>query len=55
MADPRALRNAKWEDTRAMGCFVDVIRGLALLKEWACHIATVMWQTNCALVSKIEY
>ena len=27
MANPSALRNAKWADTRAMGYFVDVIRG----------------------------
>ena len=28
VANPSALRNAKWSDTRAMGYFVDVIRGV---------------------------
>ena len=28
MVNPSALRNARWADTRAMGYFVDVIRGM---------------------------
>ena len=32
VANLSALRNAKWADTRAMGYFVDVIRGITALR-----------------------
>ena len=33
VANPSALRNAKWSDTRAIGYFVDVIRGSWALRK----------------------